>query len=265
MLFLNAFVVQAKADHGPKPSIDVKITNAPAYRYMTILQSDRTDGKENSVLKLENLDKAAVEAYIESFYYDGWKAYLLINRIDVHEKNEFDSYSFGYMVPTTFKVLLIAEDGTVIISPELSQKEFNAECEYDVAKGTLTEKRTGKLLARILYILGCLAITLVLELIVLVFFSYPLTKSNLTVFFAINIVTQLALNLFLAFVKPSWSIIGLYIGAEILIALAEGVFYAYTLRRSDGEKKPKLSFLYGICANAVSFGVGLVIYMFFRV
>ncbi len=265
MLFLNSFVVPVKADHGPKPSIDVKITNAPAYKYMTILHRNRTEGKENSTLKMENLDKVAVEAYIESFYYDGWEAYLCMNRITVHEKNESDSYSFGYMVPTTFKVLLIAEDGTVIISPELSQKEFNAECEYDVANGTLTEKRAGKFLARIIYILGCLAITLVIEFIVLLLFCYPLTKTNITAFFAINLVTQLALNIFLAFVRQSWSIVSLYIFIEILIALVEGIFYAKKLRRSDGEKRPKLSFLYGVFANALSFGAGLVIYMFFKV
>ena len=260
-LFANTFVIRAKADHGPKPSIDLKITDAPAYKYVVLLQKDSSTGKENSPLKIENLDKSAVEEYLRTFHYEGWRIYLRMGQIDIHERGESDSYSFTYSVPKPFKVLLVTDDGTVMISSELAQKEFNSECEFNVAKGTLTEKRAGKTISRVFYILSCYVITLIIEFLILLLFRYPLTKTNITAFLLINTITQLALNIFLAFSNASWGTVGIYTAFEIVIALTEGVFYAIKLRTKDGQKKPVRGFLYGVIANALSYGGGFLIYL----
>ena len=263
-LFTNMFIVRAKADHGPKPSIDLKITDAPAYKYVVLLQKDNSTGKENSPLKIENLDKSVVEEYLRNFHYEGWRIYLRMGQIDIHECGESDSYSFTYSVPKPFKVLLVTDDGTVMISPELAQKEFNSECEFNVAKGTLTEKRAGKTISRVFYILSCYVITLIIEFLILLLFRYPLTKTNITAFLLINTITQLALNIFLAFSNASWGTVGIYTAFEILIALTEGVFYAIKLRTKDDQKKPARGFIYGIIANAVSYVAGCLIYILIR-
>ena len=257
-------ITPVKADHGPKPSIDLKITDAPAYKYVVLLQKDSSTGKENSPLKIENLDKSAVEDYLKTFHYEGWMIYLRMGQIDIHECGESDSYSFTYSVPKPFKVLLLTDDGTVMISPELAQKEFNSECEFNVAKGTLTEKRAGKTISRVFYILSCYVITLIIEFLILLLFRYPLTKTNITAFLLINTITQLALNIFLAFSNASWGTVGIYTAFEILIALTEGVFYAIKLRTKDDQKKPARGFIYGIIANAVSYVAGCLIYILIR-
>ena len=105
-------------------------------------------------------------------------------------------------------------------------------------------------------ILGAMLVSLILLL-----FRYPLTKTNITAFLLINTITQLALNIFLAFSNASWGTVGIYTAFEIVIALTEGVFYAIKLRTKDGQKKPVRGFLYGVIANALSYGGGFLIYL----
>ena len=263
MVILAFGVMPVKADHGPKPSIDVKIKNAPAYKYVTILKKGWDAGK-NSALKVENLEKTAVEEYLSTFSYEGYVPYLLMGRLNVEPKNQDDAYTFGYFVPNPFKVLLIAEDGTIYISPELAQKEYNCEVEYDVSAGTLTEKLAGKLIKRIVYILVCFAITIALELFVLRLFRYPFTKANIIRFFAINAITQLALNVFLALSTGGFGMFGVFSVAEILIAIVEGIFYSRTLETEYNGVKRSKGFIYGIVANAFSCAAGFLIAVLVR-
>ena len=252
-------ITPVKADHGPKPSIEVTVKNAPAYKYVTILEKEKVSASNNRVLKVENLETEAVRDYLKNFSYDGYKTYVLISDIELREHGQGDTYSFGYFVPNPFKVLVIADDGTVYISPELAQKEYNCETEYDVKAGTLTENLAGKTAKRIVYILCCFVLTIGLELLIFMLFRYPFTKPNLICFFAINIITQLGLNIFLAYSNGGYGMLGIYTAVEIVIAVVEGIFFANTLKDSLGYKSKAKGFMFGIVANLFSYAAGFLI------
>ncbi len=261
MLLVSVMVV--RADMGPKPSITLTVENAPSDYYVALLTNKYSKDEQQSNLYLAEVNEESVNAYLESFSYDGWSWFQQPLHHDVRSKNEKGIYRFDYMVPNPFRVILISGDGRVLLSETLSQKEYNADCVYDAAEGTLKETGVGtKTLTRIISIVLCFVLTLVIELFVLWLFGYPFNKRNIIHFLIINTITQLSLNTFLIATVDGILLFvfgGVYI--EGFIMLTEGIYYAVTLRDKEGNRRGAKAFLYSIVANLSSIVIGSIVYL----
>ena len=266
IFFLGINTTVVHADMGAKPSIDLKVVNGPDDYYVALLGKGRdVEGRENSELKLEEVNDESVEEYLKAFVNDGWTCFVSPNVHDLgNRSNETGEYYHSYMVPDPFRVIVIGTDGNVFLSSELDQEEFNSKCTYDVAAGTLTEEiDKNKDIKKAGYVALCLIVTLVSELIVLKLFRYPFSKVNLICFFIINVITNLSLNIWL--VKCSSSpmagfifLIPMYV-LEPLIIIIESIFFAGVLKDAEGKRHPIKSLIYGVVANIFSVVVGLIV------
>ena len=259
LFIISVNVSNVHADTGAKPSITLRVENAPQDYYVALLDNWLGKDGQNSELKLDEVNDETVKAYLESFIYDGW--YMFDNPVgkNIRRSNPENEYDFGYMVPDPFRVIVISTDGTVYISEVLDQKEFNADCTYDVATGTLTEERGAKVARRIIYIAICYILTLCFELIVLVLFKYPLNLRNIICFLLINTLTNIPFNCYIMNSTAGLPVIVMGFFLEILIILVEGFFYAFTLRDAEGNMRFGKSFLYGVVANIFSEVMGIVL------
>ena len=192
----------ARADMGAKPSITLKVVNAPADYYVGLLGYRGQSEAANSVLYVEKYDEESVDEYLRGFHLDGWMYSLSPVGPSMYPASEEGSYYFFYSIPRPFRVILIAEDGRVYVSEIMDQKEYNSDCTYDVSCGIVTEDLAGKTANRISYIVLCYVLTILIELFMLWVFQYPLYRRNLIRFLVINTITQISLNIYLANAVP---------------------------------------------------------------
>ncbi len=245
-----------RADMGMKPSIHLKINNAPAEYYVALLAESGNDSVPDSKLWVDEVNDEFVEAYLRDFSYEGWRYYVPFGLNFLCHSDESGSYYFSYSVPNPFRVAVISETGQVYISNALNQKEYNASCVYDISTGILKEKRGGRIAYRLLGIIVCYCLTLFFEWCVFGSFKFPPSKVNIFNFFLINTITQLSLNIFIFNVVPGLGTVIMLLFMEIIITIVEGIYYCFVLRDSDDNLIGGMSFLYAICANALSAFMG---------
>ena len=252
-------IIPVRADMGPKPSIDLTVVNAPESYYVALLTNCATPEERgvpnvNSKLKLEEVNDESVVEYLKGFLYDGWFYHETPVGDSYYRSNAENRYIFDYSVPNPFKAIIIDTDGDVHISDALNRVEYNAECNFDVEAGTLTENRDNKVRGRIIAVVLCYIFTLGIEGIVLKIFRYPLTKRNEFSFLFINTVTNISLSCYLISHAPLGGIFILFVlqYAEVWIILIEGAFYAVMLRDKSGKVRVLRGFVYSLVANLAS-------------
>ena len=252
-------IIPVRADMGPKPSIDLTVVNAPESYYVALLTNGATPEElgvpnVNSKLKLEDVNDESVVEYLKGFLYDGWFYHETPVGDSYYRSNAENRYIFDYSVPNPFKAIIIDTDGDVHISDALNRVEYNAECNFDVEAGTLTENRDNKVRGRIIAVVLCYIFTLGIEGIVLKLFRYPLTKRNEFSFLFINTVTNISLSCYLISHAPLGGLFILFMlhYAEVWIILIEGAFYAVMLRDKSGKVRVLRGFVYSLVANLAS-------------
>ena len=266
-LMLPLFANVSKADMGPKPSITVKVKNAPAEYYIALSGGsghDRYKEDEISRLKKENPGEKEHQAIDKIFS-------LGIHITPVGKscyRSGGTTYRFGYMVPKTFDVVIVSLDGEVYRSNTVTKERYNAVFEYDVSTGEIHEIIKE---SRMLYVsgaIGCYLLTLICEGLLLIAFGFAAKKKNWIHFLIANTVTQILLNVFLVNNITEGMTSGFamlcFLFIEFVIFILEAVYYKITLRRKDedkeGEKARELTTMYALAANFTSFLVGSMIY-----
>lgn len=255
----------AYADMGPKPSITINVTNAPADYYIGLLQDDDVGGNflEGVKNKEEVKNNAALETLV-NYEHDGWKLHVSPVGDAYYHSTSPGTYEFGYSVPNRFRVILVTTSGTVYLSDPITKNRYNAVFDYKASSGEIKEVYSQSILNYIKNFLICYVLTLIVEGIILSLFGLS-TKKNRIHFLIINTVTQLILNVVLICTdRPG----GLdfwfsYFCCELGILLVEAVYYAIMLRKKDGTKKPLRSILYALTANLASVAVGFFYYTFY--
>ena len=251
-----------RADMGPKPSITLTVTNAEEYGDYYVALLEKRDGvlDENSKLKLDKeVNEENVEEYLKAFRYDGWCFHKTPVGGYLFEKNEDGIYDFIYMVPNPFRVVLIDRDGNVHVSDEITKKEYNAKCTYDVMSGEVTEQSGDKAKGRIGYIAICYIFTLIIEFVFLLIFGYPLIKKNVISFIIANTLTNLIYSCFLISGPISLPVLFLSFVLEILIIIIEAVVYIIVLENREGKHPRIRSFFYALTANIVSSFMSIIV------
>ena len=266
-LMLPLFANVSKADMGPKPSITVKVKNAPAEYYIALSggsgHGHRAEN-EKSRLKEENPGEKEHQAIDKIFS-------LGIHITPVGKscyRSGGTTYRFGYRVPKTFEVVIVSLDGEVYRSNTVKKERYNAVFEYDVSTGEIHEIIKE---SRMLYVsgaIGCYLLTLICEGLLLIAFGFAAKKKNWIHFLIANTVTQILLNVYLVNNITERMTTGFamlcFLFIEFVIFIIEAVYYKITLRRKDedkeGEKARGLTTLYALAANFTSFLVGSMIY-----
>ena len=266
-LFAFAFIfvlsgIPVKADMGPKPSITLTVINEGDSGNYYVALLEKRDGvlDENSKLKLDKeVNEENVEEYLKAFRYDGWCFHKTPVGGYLFEKTEEGIYDFIYMVPNPFRVVLIDQDGNVHVSDEITKKEYNAECTYDVMRGEVTEQYGDKVAGRIGYIAICYIFTLIIEFVFLLIFGYPLIKKNVISFIIANTLTNLTYSCFLISGPISLPVLFLSFVLEILIIIIEAVVYIIVLENREGKHPRIRSFFYALTANVVSSFMSIIV------
>lgn len=251
LMFTTA--IRASADMGPKPSIKLTVKNAPDELYIIDLLQDY-EYKEYWDYGLGEPRETMLRRLFEYESDDGMKA-----RINVPvDGNSFrfaegdGVFSYGYMTPDVFRVIIITESGQIYVSEKIKVRAYNSEVTYDAAEGTLREDKMRIAVPHIVRFTVTFLFTLFIEWVVLLCFKYRLRDGkNGQVFLLTNLCTQMTLYILLNFLG------GFMVLIEILIAAVEAFIYSRLLT----PKEPKRADSYALTANAASAILGIPIWM----
>lgn len=251
-----ALSTAALADTGPKPSLTVKLLNAPDEPYYLDLlapDGELVPGEGGlSAQELAGLDQDMLSALLGSVP-EGWHACLVQGpgRPIFGELTFGDGvHCFSYVgVPDTYRILVVTRSGEVWSSETLQRRVLQSSVTVDWAA---KQTRVPALwLGFALQFLFTLLPTLLIELAVLLLFRFDL-RQNIVTFLWVNLLTQGLLALFtsaqaLGNGVSSWFIVW-FVPLELVIAFAEAAIYRKLLR----GHAPRRAFVCGVTANAAS-------------
>ncbi|MBO4474003.1 MAG: hypothetical protein J5750_03725 [Clostridiales bacterium] len=265
MLLILCSSLPVMADMGPKPSISIRVENAPSPEYYLALFSEES-GQLSEAGKEKLLKRVGDEACAKLFdlEFDGQRLYVSPVGHPIYKSNEEGKYRFTYSVPKTFTVVLMTKDGTIYKSESGTRSVFANAFVYDVTNGTLQQDASipGVLSARTAFIAFCVYqafiyffATLLIEGIILLCFGLFRTK-NIGWFALINLITQILLNVFnIAFIFmpiPGRYYYLPWFLVEVIITLIEVHFLKTRLVYKSDEVRKKRNTAFAITANVVS-------------
>ena len=257
------FPVTARADMGPKSSLEIIVSNPPKGQYYLDLLVDY-NGKTiyKNIINESEYDTDKIKI-LKEYRYDNWRPALLTGtRYPLHGKligtpegNKM-VHNFSYFgVPDRFKIIILTSDNKVIVSNEIHRKTFNSTVYYNFKTNSAKEKPI--ILSYLLQFLFTCSCTLVIEGIILLLFRFNI-KQNWKPFLTINIITQIFLNFTLSVVMFSQGLLSAYIWyipLELIILIVEIICFRKYLNQHSKLRRT----LFAITANVVSFATGFPI------
>ena len=266
ILVLN-LPVTAKADIGPKPSINITFTGIEGETYYGTLLSERKstgpatawDGyEEYRDWKPEN-EKPIWEKFIAYEDTDGY--YFLQEWWDCSETNQLN---WTYYPPTPFKILLyFPETDTFYVSDIYERYAFDSYFTVDLsdyATSPITARQSYDYTWEVISLVARIVLTIALELAIALFFGYR-EKKALGFLAIVNVITQVVLNVALNIINYRSGSMGFtfaFICMEILVFAIEAITYKAALHRfSEKEKANQRGVTYALVANTASFAIGL--------
>ena len=273
LLLAGFFPATVKADTGPKPSVQITFEHmGDEICYGTLLSETAGsgpysvwDGTEAGMLNYNEIDEQVWRKFVEYEDSDGF--YFIQGSWLCSETK---SLEWTYYPPETFKVLLYyPERDAFVVSEIYQQYAFDsyytvdlADIDFDSTSGetlTLVATQSYDLAGEAKAMAGRVVLTLALELAVAVLFGLLRTSKAAAIILCINLVTQAALNLALnaiAYYHGTGMIVLYYVVLELAVFVVEALAY----QKAFGADTPSKKIItYAFVANAVSFGVGLVL------
>lgn len=282
------FSFTASADTGPKPSVNISFENmGDEVCYGTLLSLHDSwgparvwNGKEAPDYYVWESDKveykeengAHKDIWQKMVDYEDNDGYYFLQRIWRIDGN--NQMNWTYYPPNSFKILLYYPESNCFVSSGIYERyafdsyytvnmqginiqsvtgsaafcgtdlELEAEKSYDYTWETIS------LIARII-------ITLAIETIIALLFAYK-GKREFTIIFAVNIITQILLNVALNienFKEGYMAFTVYYIFFEIIIFAVESAIYSAFIK----DKKRSRNILLALVSNISSFVGGLVL------
>ncbi len=276
LIVINFLPSPTFADVGPKPSLEIRVKGMDNDNYWLDLLV--TDKSEYSWLEISLVERERVKKLAEYVDEDGFHPALLVGTsVPLHgdlkgEKNSDNTYShkFSYIgTPETFKIAILTEDETLIISDLIRRKHFNSIVEFDLRNEVLQEdilvsagqaKEVSPILNLSVGFIGRLLLTLVIEIGIALLFGFTIKYSG-KLLLKTNIFTQVVLNIAILWINLSYGMLAallVFLLMEIFIVIFETIIYAKYL--TEKSKLRRIS--YGIIANIISlaagFGINLI-------
>ena len=266
ILVLN-LPVTAKADIGPKPSVQITFTGIEGETYYGTLLSERRstgpatawDGyEEYRDWKPEN-EKPIWEKFIAYEDADGY--YFLQEWWDCSETNQLN---WTYYPPNPFKILLyFPETDTFYVSDIYERYAFDSYFTVDLseyATSPITARQSYDFTWELISLAARIVLTIALELAIALFFGYR-EKKALAFLAIVNVITQVTLNVALNiinYVSGSMGFTFAFICMEIVVFAIEAISYKSLLKKfSTAEQEKRRGVSYALVANTASFAIGL--------
>ncbi len=274
IIIITVFISTANADVGPKPSLKIIVHGIDTDEYWLDLLVK--DDSNHSWLELTSKERDRVSKLVEYKDKEGFRPALLVGTSvpisgNIHGEKQSDGsyvHKFGYIgVPKIFKIAILKNDGTLIISDIVERKQFQSVMKYDLKNVDISEEvllSAGQISEKIPWIdvaLGFavrLITTLVIEILIAVMIGFTL-KNSFKILFITNSVTQIILNCIVLFFNATNGLFAgvfVFIIAELFILILEIMIYFKLLT----EKSKSWRIIYAILANIISFVAGFILF-----
>lgn len=270
LLLAAVFPVTARADMGPKPSVQVTFENMDdRLCYGTLLSKNAStgpasvwDGVEEHISPWGDQNLETWQAFVDYHDEDGFFFLQWFWRCD-----ETKELRWGYYPPETFKVLLYyPETGEFLVSEICERYAFDSAFTVDVSglqTGQVTARRSSHDDTRqVAGFLMRLILTVLIELGVAWLFGFR-RKELLLVIIAANVVTQAAYNLAVHGAYNAagpWAAVFWVFALEPVIFAVEAVAYCLLFNRfGEDQIRRRRIVLYALAANVCSFAAGFLL------
>jgi hypothetical protein len=270
--------ISASADTGPKASVNITFESAEALGesfYVTLLAAEEGRGPWYMV-------EGASPSYeygIDDEIFDKFKAFSEGDDFYLwpYIKECTESFVFGYYPPTTFKILVYSPESDKFAISNIYERyafhsyytvslenfsEISVSSHADLTEEKLlTAEKSYDHSNEIKGLIARLIITVAIEVFLAYLFGYK-NASSISVILIANLLTQIFLNLYLNYDiylhGNSFTYrLGGYLFIELVILVAEGALYAFTIAKQSEKPSKKRALIYAAVANALSFIIGI--------
>ena len=266
-----AFSVVASADTGPKPSVRITIQGLSEPAYATLLSERKStgphsawDGSEEMAIHDSNTPYDIWEAFVT---YEDADGYYFLQQTEQRVKANGEC-AWVYYPPERFKLLLyFPESDTFAVSAIYDRYAFHSyfTATVDEADASLSLVKSYDYMAETVGLLARIGITLLIELLLALFF-FMKEKKLLLPIAVFNVATQILLNLLLAWIgykNGELAFMLRYIGCEILVTVIEVLLLCFLAPRlSQRPGVQRRAILYAVLANLSSLFLGLWISLY---
>ena len=270
LMFMTVLGVYAFADFGPKPSAVVEFKGAENREYyVTLIAKENKLGGPYHRITAEDApeieDTAVWNRFLSYEDPDG-----LVFAGGIQKLTGDGAYEWSYYPPEEFRILVYFPDTDSFVTSEEILKQYAFDSYYQVdfddatseagSTVTIPVARKYNMLWQVTAFLLRLAVTVVIESLLAALFGF-VAKRQLLLIFAVNCITQLAMNL-LILTQGSAHIFGIYVLqyalAELGVMLAEGLVYYLALPKLADPyyAEGKHPIRYAVVGNLASFVLG---------
>lgn len=258
------WVLPARADSGPKPSVVVDFFGLAGETYFATLLSD-SDSSGPWIAGEAYADYYGPQDVWEAFtdYGAGQEAFYFLGFYQ--DCTESQSLSWTYYPPERFRILLYFPEREQFLVSAAVYERYAFDSYYgataNLETGTLVVERSYDWMGQILAF-GCrVLLTLGVELILAWVFGFR-SRYAFQVVLVTNLITQILLNLLLNgifYARGAFAFVFYYVWLEILVLVIEGVIYRTLLVRNWTRPGKPHPWLYVSAANGASLGLGLLV------
>lgn len=260
------------ADMGPKPSVVMEIRGLEEENYYVTLITD-VDEIGPWSRSQKNCETDVEEKVWEKFWgYIDEDAYHFLGYFE--ECSDDDKFEWTYYPPERFKILFYFPDTDRLVGTEKVYERYAFASYFTVdvvdlehiqvtaSKDEILVEQSYEYGEEIVGLVVRIVLTIGIEVLIAWMFFYR-KKKELLVIGKTNVVTQGILNVLLnvACYKGGPMLLGFsYILLELLVFGIEGAVYQKKLGEVvDGKRRKGCPWGYALVANAVSFGIGVLL------
>ena len=260
--------LNVKADTGPKPAVYITIDGLEdEVVYVSLLASEANNGPYHQLTD-EDLNQDYYTEMDHKFYeYAKTQDFFFWGGTKKITKSD-NVFSWTYYPPNRFKVICYIEssDSFVVSDEILERYAFSSYFKMDLVNNNGTYvitniKKNYNYFYEIMNLLLRIVLTLAIELAI-AYYVFHFKGKTFMVIIITNILTQVALNLFLNITCYNYGFLETiiyYIILEIFIFIAEAFIYTITFKRINEEYNIGKIILYALLSNALSFIFGFII------
>ena len=268
-IIVFSFSVTAFADIGPKPSVRItfKGVESGTEYYGTLLSERKSTGPSSAWDGVEgheqhyNYNREIWQVFADYTDTDGY--YFLQ---EVWECTDTNQLNWTYYPPSPFKILLyFPSTDTYFVSDIYERYAFDSYYTVDLAENFTAEKlisaqKSYDFTWEMISLVARIAATILLEIAIAFIFGYR-EKQTLKFIAAVNILTQIALNVGLNIVNynsGSMAFTLSFVLFEVIVFVVEALIYSLMLGKFSKKPANKgKSTAYAFAANFASFAIGL--------
>lgn len=262
LLMLALLPTAALADMGPKPSVRIGIEGLDPDEpcWGTLLSEEASTGPSRAYdgenARVGEAGEDVWRAFVDYEDPDGY--YFLQELWPCSEEGQL---WWTYYPPEEFKLLLyFPETGEFVSSGKCSAYAFTSWFDARLSDGELALSKSYDYSGAIVNFAVRCALTVALECAAAYFIFRLRTPGRLKAVAAVNVITQLALNLvvnIIAYLAGSFMIAFRFFLLECLVFAAEGALYDMFFRRAGEPVPVKRCWALSLVGNLMSYALGL--------